>query len=443
MINNIKNLIEQLCFDNGLTEEFVLSVLDNAIKEGWALDEGVEYNIVSQINKNKFDNTFHTYKHLEVVKEVSFPQREISVANAQSINKNYKIGDIVKEEINLSKLSRTAITHVDNYIKEHIQLQTKKNEFEFFSSKVGSLVICTVVAISSQGLGIIVNINNFEGLITDHHSYHFMKSEYIPGMRLKAYIYKVEENPEGFQVFLSRNSEEFLLEIMKDEIPEIRNNLIKVINIARAPGFASIVMVKNEDPQQKLNEVGACIGSGGHRIKNIQKELKNEKIYLLPWKDVLFTRIAMAISYRGKVPIHKLIVHEEEEENYIEVVVPQEYVSKIIGPRGRNIDLICKILNEKIKITSIEDMDKKEMDENMLEEENVDEIIETLGLKEEEVILLKNMNLLSFKALNMPFQDFLNIPFPHKNHSIIYNKLLDYIHDINNKNNNESNNSEE
>jgi N utilization substance protein A len=432
MINNIKNLIEQLCFDNGLTEEFVLTILDNAIKEGWELDEGPEYNIVSKINKNKFDNSFHTYKCLEVVEEVVHPQREISIKNALLINSNYKIGDIIKEEVNLSNLSRAAILHVDSYIKKNIQLQTKKNEFEFFSSKVGSLVICTVVAISSQGLGIIVNINNFEGLITDHNSYHFMKSEYIPGMRLKAYIYKVEENLDGFQVFLSRNSEEFLLEIMKDEIPEIRNNLIKVVSIARAPGYASLVMVKNEDSNQRINEVGACIGSGGHRIKNIQKELKNEKIYLLPWRDVLFTRIAMAVSYRGKVPISKLIVHEGDEgENYIEVIVPQEYVSKIIGPRGRNIDLICKVLNEKIKITSIEEMNKNEINYNDSDEENINELIEVLELTEEEVEVLKSVNLMSLKALNIPFQEFLNIPFPNKNHSMIYNKILEYMHNNN------------
>lgn len=437
MINNIKNLIEQLCFDYGLTENFVLSVLEEAIKAAWELDSGEGYNIAINLDKSKFGTTFKAYKKLTIVEEVQTPQREISLKMALSINNNYKIGDIIEDEIDLSSLSRTAINYVDTYIKQNIQLRTKQNEFEFFSPKVGTIILCTVTAISNQGLGIIVNINGFEGLITDNNSYHFIKNEYIPGTRVKAYIYKVEENDSGFQVFLTRKSEEFLIELMKDEIPEVANNLVKIISVARNPGFASMVIVKNEDPQNKINEVSVCIGSGGNRIKNIQKELKGEKIYIFPWKDQLFTRIAMALSYKEKIPIHKIIVHDDEEEStYIEVILPDEYVSKVIGPKGRNIDLVSRVFNEKIKITSLSQYEKNT---NINNNKDVDifqqskELKKILELNDEELTILKNMNLCSLESLCIPFQEFLNIPFPNNNHGVIYNRLLEYLDNKANK----------
>lgn len=434
MINNIKNLIEQLCFDYGLTEAFVLSVLEEAIKHAWELDLGEGYDIGINLNKTKFGTTFNAYRKLTVVEKVENPQREISLKLAEGISDTYKIGDIIEDEIDLSKLSRSGISYVDAYIKKNIQLKTKQNEFEFFSPKVGNIIICTVTAISNQGLGVIVSINGFEGIITDNNSYHFIKNEYIPGTRMKAYIYKVEENEEGFQVFLTRKSDEFLIELMKDEIPEVANNLVKVISVARNPGFASMIIVKSEDPQNKINEVSVCIGSGGNRIKNIQKELKGEKIYIFPWKDVLFTRIAMALSYKGKVPIHKIIVHDEdneEETTYIEVIIPDEFVSKVIGPKGRNIDLISRAFNEKIKITSLsqyESTNKVVHTDNESDSAyKIKELKKILDLNDEELTILKNMNLCSLEALCIPFQEFLNIPFPNNNHGVIYNKLLEYL----------------
>jgi N utilization substance protein A len=440
MINNIKNLIEQLCFDHGLTENFVLNALEEAIKQAWELDSGEGYDVGIHLNKTKFGTTFNAYRKLTIVEEVKHPQKEISLKLAKGINESYKIGDSIEDEIDLSKLSRSAIHHVDTYIKKNIQLQTKQNEFEFFSPKVGSLIICTVTAISNQGLGIIVSINGFEGIITDSNSYHFIKNEYIPGTRMKAYIYKVEENEEGFQVFLTRKSDEFLIELMKDEIPEVANDLVKIISVARNPGFASMIIVKSEDPQNKINEVSVCIGSGGNRIKNIQKELKGEKIYIFPWKDVLFTRIAMALSYKGKVPIHKIIVHDdnEEESSYIEVILPDEFVSKVIGPKGRNIDLISRAFNEKIKITPLSQYEKAPQITN--EDTELDiirkgrELKKVLELTDEEIDILKNLKLCSFEALCIPFQEFLTIPFPNNNHGVIYNKLLEYL-DMNKDNN--------
>jgi N utilization substance protein A len=425
---NINNLIEQLCADHGVSEEFVLDVLLEGIKQAWAYDAGDGYDIGISIQKSKYGDVFKCFRKLTVVDKVTIPQKEISEDSAHNLNPLYKIGDVIEDTISLNKLSRSAITIVDNHIKNNIQLRKKQNEFEFFSPKVGTIIMCTVTAISPNGQGIIVSIHGFEGLITD---YNFMKSEYAPGSRIKAYLYKVEENYEGFQVFLSRNNEEFLIEILKEEVPEIRNGVVKVINVARNPGFASIVLVKSEDPQNKISEVGVCIGSGGNRIKNVQKELRGEKIYILAWKEMLFTRIAMVISCRGKVPIQKIIVHDDNEDgalNYIEVVVPQEFVSKIIGPKGRNIDLISRALNEKIKITSYNEQTNKNSGKILNEEEkteNLKNLKDLLNLTDEETMVLENMGLTTIDALRIPFQEFLNIPFPHKNHGVIYNRVLE------------------
>ena len=427
MINNIQNLVEQLCLENGLSEEFILSVIEEGIKEAWTYDAGAGYDISVSLQNSKFGNILRCFRRLKVVEEVTEPQREISELMAKNLNSNYKIGDTVEEEINLNKISRAGINIVESHLIKNMQLKKKQNEFEFFSPKVGTLVVCTVKATSNQG--VVVSVSNFEGLITDYNFHHFMKEEFSPGARIKAYLYKVEENYDTFQVFLSRNNEEFLIEIMKEEVPEIRNGLVEIVSVARNPGFASIVMVKSQDTQNKIGEVGVCIGSGGHRIKNVQKELRGEKIYVLPWKDILFSRIATVIGYKGKIPINKIIVHNEHpmpEEHFIEVLVPAEYVSKIIGPKGRNIDLISRLLNEKIKISAYHPEEQKV--HAFTEEERTSSLLELQGilnLSEEELLVLGNMGLITIDdILKTPFQEFVTLPFPHNNHGVIYNRAL-------------------
>lgn len=430
MINDIQNLIDQLSVEQGVTEDFLLDILSRAVEEAWKNDAGEGYKILLEMEySTKYGNNLHCYRLVNVVDNVEHPQSEISLNEAKLINPKIKVGDEIKLPMDLSQISRSGAKIAERYIQEHIFQKKKQNEFEYFSDKVGTIVTGVVKARSNQG--IIVELYGFEGIIMDYKPHQLNQVDFPIGSKIKAYVYKIEENPNGFQVFLSRNNEEFLVELMKEEVPEIKNGLVSIMGVARNPGFASILMVKSEDEFNKINEVGVCIGSGGQRIKNIQKELKGEKISIVPWKDLLFARVATLLSHKNKVNIKKIILHDEDsdEERYIEVIVPQDQVSKIIGVRGRNIDLLSRVLGEKLKITSNMEKEETQFLSYMSDEEKqniVKEFMDKLSINEENALLLLNYGLLSLESVaNMSFSDFLLIPLEGVSHGMIYNKALE------------------
>lgn len=449
MINNIQNLVKQICMEEGVPEAYILESIEEGLKAALACDAGEGYDIVMRIQNNKYGDSVHYFRRLKVVDSVEDPRVEISEKDARKIISSYAIGDYVEEEIDIKGFSRAAINSFDAFIKNKIKFKKKQNEFEFLSSKVGTNIMCTVQATTAKG--IIVNINGFEGIITDYMDHNTTANDLPPGSRVKAYLYKVEElyrdfdnftavdrghrDNDHFQVYLSRNNEEFLVELFKEEVPEIRNGLVNIVNIARNPGLTSIVIVKSEDPRKKIGEVEVCVGPEGHRVKNIRKELRGEKIYILPWKDMLAARVAMVIGYKDyrdkkNTNIKKIIMHDDDnpENNFIEVMVPRQDVSKIIGAGGRNISLISRALGEKIKITSVDDDINLNIMEEVTDEEKLAkfaEMKEVLDLTDEEVTALNNFGFNSIKDIaNTPFQEFISVPLPHQNHAVIYNRVL-------------------
>jgi transcription termination/antitermination protein NusA len=424
MINNIQNIVEQLCLEHKLPEDFIYFILQEGIKKAWAHDAGEGYDIGLSIQNSKFGHTLRCFRKLKIVEIINNPLMEISFIDAKNINNIYNIGDIVEEEIALNSLSRTAVSIVEHYLMENIQFKKKQNEFEYFSPKIGEIFTCIVKAISSKG--VVVNIEGFEGIITDYNSNHFLKSEFIIGAKIKAYLYNVEQNDYTFQVFLSRNNAEFLIGMFSEVIPEVKNGIIEIFSVARNPGFAAIVLVKSND--SNINPVSACVGSGGNRIKDIRKEIR-DKIYIIPWQDHLFLRINSIVSYSGEIPIKKILMHEEDEENkFIEIFVDNEYAKRIIGPKGRNIDLISRALNYKIKVINIA---QQEVTENILNDEDKKQELlhlqEVLDLTLDEVTVLSNLNIYTIAdLLKIPFKEFIKIPLPNNNHGLIYNKILTY-----------------
>lgn len=420
------NYVNQLAEEYGVREDFALDMITKAVEQAWFFDFGTNYNIRMEVQQSKYGNNLRFYRTVTVVEDVKVSEKEISLKAAKSIDDNFAIGDEVKLDLDLSQISRGAVKIAENYISQNITRRKKQNEYEYFSDKVGTIINGTIKTKSSKG--IILDFYGFEGLITDYKPSQFTEGEMPIGSKTKAYLYKIEENFEGFQVFLSRGNEEFLVELLKEEIPEIKNGLVTIKGVARNPGYKAIVLVKSED--SNINEIGVCIGSGGQRIKNIQKEIQNEKISIISWKDHLFQNIAEVIKHKSDVMIKAIILHEEDEEKerYIEVVVPQHQVSKVIGIRGRNIDLISRALGETIKITG-EKETSTDSGAQLDEEEKlniINEFQDKLHLHQDDIHTLINLGITTIEQIrDMEFSDFLQIPLEHSTHGSVYNTALE------------------
>ena len=154
----------------------------------------------------------------------------------------------------------------------------------------------------------------------------------------------------------SRNAPEFMAKLFAQEVPEIYDNIIEIRNVARDPGSrAKIAVISNDS---SIDPVGACVGMRGSRVQAVVNELQGEKIDIIPWNDDQATFIVNALQ---PAQVAKVVI--DEDQNRIEVVVPDEQLSLAIGRRGQNVRLASQLTGWDIDILTEEDESERRQKE--------------------------------------------------------------------------------
>jgi N utilization substance protein A len=181
---------------------------------------------------------------------------------------------------------------------------------------------------------IIVNLGSTEGII--HYRDLLPRETYRRGDRIRAYIVDVRHETRGPQVILSRTHSEFLVNLFKTEVPEISEGIVKILGASREPGIRAKIAVSSNDAD--IDPVGACVGMKGSRVQNVVQELRGEKIDIISWHvdPAKFVCNALAPAEISRVVI-------DEENQGMEVIVPDEFLSIAIGKRGQNVRLASKL----------------------------------------------------------------------------------------------------
>jgi len=167
------------------------------------------------------------------------------------------------------------------------------------------------------------------------------------GDRIRAYILDVREEPRGSQIFLSRSAPEFMAQLFAQEVPEVYEGVIQIVAVARDPGSRAKIAVYSNDGS--IDPVGACVGMRGSRVQAVVNELQGERIDIIPWTDDAAAFIVNALQ---PAEVSKVVL--DEDENRIEVVVPDEQLSLAIGRRGQNVRLASQLSGWAIDIMTEE-----------------------------------------------------------------------------------------
>ncbi|HST36500.1 MAG TPA: transcription termination factor NusA, partial [Allosphingosinicella sp.] len=201
------------------------------------------------------------------------------------------------------------------------------------------------------------------------------------GERVRALILKVERQNRGPQIFLSRAHPEFMKKLFAQEVPEIYDNIIEIKAAARDPGSRAKIGVISHD--SSIDPVGACVGMKGSRVQAVVQELQGEKIDIIPWSEDLATFVVNALQ---PATVARVVIDEEEER--IEVVVPDDQLSLAIGRRGQNVRLASQLTSRAIDIMTEADASEKrqrefvERSELFQKELDVDETLAQLLVAE-------------------------------------------------------------
>ncbi len=316
-----------------------------SIEAGMASAYKKEYGFTSPISVrlNEEKMTYKVYAHKLVVEEVEDEDTQICLEDAQYIDKKYKVGDVVIEDITPKDFSRIAAQTAKQVILQRINDIKKDMVLNEMSRRQGEILSAIVRRKEGNTVFVEISGTQMEGVM--------MQSDQVPAETynvndvIKVYVKKIRESMRGgAQVVVSRSSAGFVRRMFENEVPEIKAGLVKIVSIVREAGFRTKLSVKSEDPN--IDAVGSCIGNKGVRVNNIIAELGgSEKIDVVEYCDDSIEYIARALS-----PAQVLLVSINEEEKNAKVIVPDEKLSLAIGRNGQNARLAAKLTGWKIDV---------------------------------------------------------------------------------------------
>lgn len=283
------------------------------------------------------------WSQLKVVDSVSDPACEIHITKARQTNPNIMLGDIFEEAIDPSVLGRIAAQTARQMIMQQIRRFEKEHIYEQFQDRVGT-IISGIVRYQERG-DLSIDFGKAEGTLYRRDS--IWSDDYRPGDRICCLLQSIKTTPRGPELVLSRSHVDFVRRLLENEVVELAEGTISIKAIVRDPGYRTKICVTTTD--SKIDPVGACVGSRGIRIKNVLKELGQEKIDIIRYSEDLTTLLKEAI--RPAVP-QSIIINEEN--HVIQFALEEKDFAVFVGRKGQNLRLTSRLLGWDLEVKRLQ-----------------------------------------------------------------------------------------
>ncbi len=276
------------------------------------------------------------YAEKEVVDHVEYPDEEITPDDAKELGLDVEIGDWITVPVHPEELGRIAAQTARQVISQKLRHAERDVIYEEFRHRVNEIISGTVKRVI-RGRTLIIDLGKVEAILPDR--FYPKIERYHLGDRVTALICEVRDTDNGgAEVVLSRSCPEMVVELFKQEVPELEDETVGIERIVREAGYRTKMAVTSFD--QKVDPLGACVGVRGTRVKNIIRELNNEKIDIVPWTDD-----KVQLLYNLLDPIEPKKVDYDPEENKMVVIVSDEDYPVAIGKKGMNARLNGQLLD--------------------------------------------------------------------------------------------------
>src|SRR2546423_2190863 len=292
------------------------------------------------------------YLTKEVVDVGKDPNQQIRTYGAQKIDSEVEQGDEVHIPLtkNADEFGRIAAQSAKQVLYQKVREAEREKVYNEFVGKVGELENGYVKRFERGDM--IIDLNGkTEGIIP--RSQQSRAERYSQGDRIKAVIVDVHTQPKGPQVVLSRTDPRLLIKLFEMEVPEIYDGTVVIKGAVREPGERAKIAVMSRE--RDVDPVGACVGMKGSRVQSIIRELRGEKIDIIPWKEdvVDFAQNALAPAKITRVSVTS---DEAAHRPHLDVIVDNDQLSLAIGKRGLNVRLAAELIGAKIDIKSEEEV---------------------------------------------------------------------------------------
>ncbi len=364
-------LIRQVSHEREIEPERLVTALEDAISQA-ARKHYHERGVRTQIDPESGEMTcYRVRKVVATPEEVTDPTAEVLLEEALKLDPKAEVGsEIVLGELDTAQLGRIAAQAARQMLFQRVREAERDNIYNEYIGKLGDLVN-GIVKRFERG-DIVIELGRTEGVVTRQHQVRHER--YSQGDRIRAVIVDVTKDANKPQVVLSRTAPQLLIKLLEMEVPEIYDGTVIVKGCVREPGERAKVAVASKD--RDVDPVGACVGMKGSRVQAIMRELKGEKVDIIPYNQdiVTFAQNALAPAKINRVALREQelripitdtqgnpaldetgqpLMHQRSE-NVLDVIVSDEQLSLAIGKRGQNVRLASRLLGCRIEIKSEE-----------------------------------------------------------------------------------------
>lgn len=337
-------IFEYLEREKSIKRDVVITAIEESLVAAARKSIKGASNVTVKINQKTGDIEVYTEKR--IVDDVEIPTQEIHIDDARALDPDCELDQYIDILTTPKDFGRIAAQKAKQIITQKLRGAERDVIYEEYRHRVGEIVSGTVKRFV-QGANMIVDLGKVEAILPAR---LYPKTEkFHVGERVIALLQAVNDTENGgAEVVLSRSHPDFVRELIDQEVPEINDGVVILDKIVRVAGYRTKLTVRSTDP--KVDPVGACVGMRGNRVKNVVRELHNEKIDIIPFSSDKIELLQNALS---PIEIRKINIDEDEEA--ISIVVEDEDYPAVIGKKGMNARLNSELIEASLNVQRMSD----------------------------------------------------------------------------------------
>src|SRR5271157_5415438 len=323
--------------EKGISRDILVAAVEEALLSAAKKAGGPARELRCVIDQKTGD--IKAFAKLVVSEKVASKHDQISVFDARRLKADAQLGEELEVEVTPAGFGRIASQYAKQALMQHIRRAEKQLIFTEFKDRIGDIMSGVVRRFERSD--VTIDLGKYEALLPNRE--RVPTEEYQIGERIRCFVKAVESGSHGPEIILSRADPQFVIKLFQLEVSEINDGTIEIKGIAREPGFRTKLAVHTRDP--KVDPVGACVGLRGQRVKNIVRELNNEKVDIIKWDPNIKTFIANALA-----PAQLKSFTVDEARRRVKIMVAEDQLSLAIGKRGQNARLTSKLTGWQVDI---------------------------------------------------------------------------------------------
>ncbi len=351
MSKEILMVVDAVSNEKGVEKEIIFEAIEAALASATRRKHGEDIDVRVAIDRQTGDyDTFRRWRVFEDEStELEFPDRELRMIDAVDVDENAEPGGYVEVPMESVEFGRIAAQTAKQVIVQKVREAEREQVVEEYQDREGELLSGLVKRVDRNGVYIDLG-GNAEGFVSRDQM--VPREPVRPQDRIKALLTDVRSEIRGPQLFMTRTSPQFLIELFKIEVPEVGQGLIDILGAARDPGLRAKIAVKSND--NRIDAVGACVGMRGSRVQAVSNELAGERVDIILWDENPAQFVVNAMS-----PAEVVSIVVDEDSHSMDIAVEEDKLSQAIGRGGQNIRLASELTGWELNVMTAADAEQK------------------------------------------------------------------------------------